>query len=75
MRLTRCSALRNLLGIGLALTLGGVARIAVAQQPVQIDAAPPELVGGPWLNTAKNAPIKLAALKGKVTIVEFWTFG
>ncbi|MBI3721469.1 MAG: hypothetical protein HY248_02860 [Fimbriimonas ginsengisoli] len=36
---------------------------------------PPELVGGTWLNTPKGAPIKLADRKGKVTIVEFWTFG
>jgi hypothetical protein len=36
---------------------------------------PPELVGGPWLNTPKGESIKLASRKGKVTIVEFWTFG
>lgn len=34
----------------------------------------PELVGGPWLNTPKNKPLTLAARKGKVTVVEFWTF-
>ncbi len=45
------------------------------QYPYAIDVAAPELVCGPWLNTPKNAPIKLAARKGKVTIVEFWTFG
>lgn len=36
---------------------------------------PPELVGGPWLNTPKGESIKLASRKGKVTILEFWTFG
>ena len=34
----------------------------------------PELVGGPWLNTPDNQPITLASRRGKVTIVEFWTF-
>lgn len=32
----------------------------------------PELVGKSWLNTDK--PISLAGRKGKVTVVEFWTF-
>ena len=35
----------------------------------------PELVGGPWLNTLGSKPISLASRKGKVTVVEFWTFG
>ena len=35
----------------------------------------PELVGGPWLNTTAGQPISLASRKGKVTVVEFWTFG
>ena len=48
---------------------------AEAQQPIEMNAAAPELLGGPWLNTAKAAPIKLASRRGKVTIVEFWTFG
>ena len=59
----------------LALALTGSVRPTRAQQPVQIDVIPPELVGGPWLNTTGNAPIKLASRRGKVTIVEFWTFG
>ncbi len=48
---------------------------ASAQQPVVIDAVPPELVGGPWLNSDQGKPITLASRKGKVTVVEFWTFG
>jgi thiol-disulfide isomerase/thioredoxin len=34
--------------------------------------AAPELSGGPWLN---SEPLRLADLKGKVVLVEFWTFG
>ena len=61
--------------LGLGLSLCGAEVRAAAQQPYTIDVAAPELVGGSWLNTAKNAPITLASRKGKVTIVEFWTFG
>lgn len=46
-----------------------------AQSPVNLDVVPPELVGGPWLNTPKNTPVKIAGRKGKVTVIEFWTFG
>jgi peptide-methionine (R)-S-oxide reductase len=35
----------------------------------------PELVKGQWLNTPGNKPITLAERRGKVTIVQFWTFG
>ena len=36
--------------------------------------AAPELVGKKWFNT-DGKPISLAARRGKVTVVEFWTFG
>jgi thiol-disulfide isomerase/thioredoxin len=32
------------------------------------------LVGSPWINTAGSRAINLAGRRGKVTIVEFWTF-
>jgi hypothetical protein len=59
--------------IGLAL----LPKAASAQgaQPVVLDVPAPELVGGPWLNTPNSAPLRLANRRGKVTIVEFWTFG
>ena len=70
MRLT----LLLLLGAGAIL---GLPRLLSAQEaePIVIDAAAPELVGGPWLNTPKHLPITLASRKGKITVVEFWTFG
>ncbi|MEP6569012.1 MAG: thioredoxin-like domain-containing protein [Acidobacteriota bacterium] len=43
-----------------------------AQEKVRVRA--PELVGGRgWLNTDK--PLSLAALKGKVVLLDFWTYG
>lgn len=37
-----------------------------------IGAPAPELAGQTWMN---SAPLRLAELKGKVVLVEFWTFG
>ena len=35
----------------------------------------PELAGvGPWLNTPDGEPLSLAALRGRVVLLEFWTF-
>ena len=33
----------------------------------------PELVGDVWLNT--DTPLRLADLKGKVVLIDMWTFG
>lgn len=44
-------------------------------QPVVIDVPAPELAKGIWLNTVGGKPISLASRRGKVTVVEFWTFG
>jgi thiol-disulfide isomerase/thioredoxin len=69
---------RRILLTTLAVSLIGVGvaqRLSSAQVPYAMVVPAPELVGGPWLNTPDNKPIKLADRKGKVTIVEFWTFG
>jgi hypothetical protein len=34
--------------------------------------AAPEITGGPWIN---SEPLSLAALRGRVVVVEFWTYG
>jgi hypothetical protein len=43
--------------------------------PAALNTPAPELVGGEWRNTPGNAPLTLAAERGKVTILHFWTFG
>jgi thiol-disulfide isomerase/thioredoxin len=62
-----------------ALILAGVtailfsrARHIAAQSPPVSFKSAPELVGSAWLNSDK--PITLASRRGKVTMVEFWTF-
>ena len=44
-------------------------------QPMAMNVAAPELLGGPWLNTPGGNPLSLASLRGQVTILHFWTFG
>lgn len=59
------------------LSLGLLVRAAFSkteEQPVALDMAAPELVGGTWLNTPGGVPIPLSSRLGKVTVIEFWTF-
>jgi hypothetical protein len=66
----------SFVAIALAGALGlAMLRPAGDQQPISLSVKAPELVGGSWLNTPDRKSIKLADRKGKVTIVEFWTFG
>jgi hypothetical protein len=39
---------------------------------VPIGSAAPEIAGGPWIN---STALTTAALRGRVTLVEFWTYG
>ncbi len=55
--------------------LAFLALAAAAQQPIPIKGTPPELTGGPWINTSERKPIRLAERRGKVTVLHFWTFG
>jgi hypothetical protein len=48
------------------------ARIAQAQRGARIGHLAPEISGGPWLN---SAPLSLAGLRGRVVLVDFWTYG
>jgi hypothetical protein len=62
-------AVRFSLALGLAaLALAG----AVSAQVPRPGTAAPEVTGGPWLN---SAPLTLAGLRGRVVLMEFWTYG
>ena len=52
--------------VAIALTVGAQGRGAALDRPA------PEIVGGPWINSQPLAP---AALRGRVVLVEFWTYG
>ena len=54
----------------LGLTIAAVIP-AVAQVP-RAGSMAPEVAGGPWIN---SGPLTLAGLRGRVVLVEFWTYG
>jgi hypothetical protein len=43
-----------------------------ARGQVRPGQAAPEITGGPWIN---SAPLTLQGLRGRVVLVEFWTYG
>jgi hypothetical protein len=44
----------------------------VAGETVRVGAPAPELATGRWIN---SEPLSLRQLRGKVVLVEFWTYG
>jgi hypothetical protein len=61
------AVMRPRLALGSALLLALVALSAARPgQPA------PEIAGGPWIN---SPPLTMAALRGRVVYVEFWTYG
>ena len=54
----------------LGLVVGGGAWLVTAQP--QTGQAAPEIAGGPWIN---SEPLTVDALRGRVVLVEFWTYG
>ena len=43
-----------------------------APRGIRIGQAAPEITGGPWIN---SEALSLATLRGRVVLVEFWTYG
>ena len=60
--------LAGLVLAGLVVT-GGAWRVTAQPQTGQ---TAPDLTGGPWIN---SDPLTLAGLRGRVILVEFWTYG
>jgi len=53
------------------LAVTGAAGLAAGQAPLSGKPAP-EITAGRWIN---SAPLTMAGLRGRVVLVEFWTFG
>jgi hypothetical protein len=51
---------------------GGAGSAEAAERLVRVGQPAPEITGGPWLN---SGPLSLAGLRGRVVLVEFWTYG
>jgi hypothetical protein len=59
----------------LALATLGLAVLAgpsAAQRGARVGQPAPEIAGGPWIN---SEPLTLEKLRGRVLLVEFWTYG
>ena len=65
--LTLCAA-----GLLLAATSPLTGPGDAAGRHVRVGQAAPEITGGPWIN---SEPLSLAGLRGRVVMVEFWTYG
>ncbi|HZP35245.1 MAG TPA: hypothetical protein VFE48_01995 [Methylomirabilota bacterium] len=75
MRATRVLTVAVLaVAVLMAATLGGWGGRApdAAGRAVQVGRPAPEITGGPWIN---SEPLSLAGLRGRVVLVEFWTYG
>jgi hypothetical protein len=59
-----------LLLLGILLTTAFTAPSPARQTPSRDQA--PEWRSGPWIN---SPPLQVSALKGKVVVLEFWTYG
>lgn len=56
--------------VGLFLAAAG--SVDAAGPMVAVGQTAPEITGGPWIN---SEPLSLAGLRGRVVLVEFWTYG
>ena len=69
MRMMRRCSWAILIG-ALALVAGGAP--PAGGQALRLGQPAPEIAGGPWIN---SAPLTLQELRGRVVLVEFWTYG
>ena len=60
------------LGLLLLVTLAGLGAGAAAGQALRLGTPAPEVAGERWIN---SGPLTMPGLRGRVVLVEFWTFG
>ena len=73
MRTTTMIRLVLALSVGVLLAAAPwLAGAPVSAQPPRSGASAPEIDGTSWINSAR---LTLAALRGRVVLVEFWTYG
>ena len=49
-----------------------LASAVAAAISLRVGTPAPEITGAPWIN---SAPLTMAGLRGRVVLVEFWTYG
>jgi hypothetical protein len=62
----------GLLALGLAVAGSALVAAPAVGQALRLGQPAPEIAGGPWIN---GGPLTTAALRGRVMLVEFWTYG
>ena len=58
--------------IALVLALGGMTVTRASGEALRPGRIAPEIGDGVWIN---SAPLSMARLRGRVVLLEFWTFG
>lgn len=72
-RIALAAALVTALAAALALWPAVVRRLAPEGAQAFPPGTPaPEIAGGPWIN---SGPLSMTVLRGRVVLVEFWTYG
>ena len=69
---TMIDVMRTLAAALAALALGAVLALHPAAAQPRPGAPAPEVTGGPWIN---SRPLAIGDLRGRVVLVEFWTYG
>ena len=68
--------MRTFMAVGIAALLAAAALVgepapAGAQRGARVGQPAPEVTGGPWIN---SEPLSMEKLRGRVVLVEFWTY-